>query len=388
MNDTNRLFVFNRAEDAREFNRPDKNGHHDFKFLPFAVIPEGSPEPPQQLVRAVYPRYPADFVRLARGIDMLVEGSDGIDVLNLSLGPRLGTFNASDPLQITTRLVYERGVPVVVAAGNEGPNEATLQPLALAPWVISVGAADFTGRKLLDSSSRGSPDGPSPTVVGDGYSHVVIVGGPNFEPGTSFACGKISQLAHWVIKCLELIAGNVADHRAGSWTAQSRPIRLPIWGLADTGFDPRVMDPMPSEVRSLLDAGQETVRLERGQQERDWYTRVLSELDRYGLKANPAASPDTVKHALQMMATPMPQYQPHEVGAGFVSAKEVFGMFSSLKPSTFAVLFCSGTTYAHFLKISETLDRELGPLWGPNQVEATRTYFYYGYRVSVAKVIR
>lgn len=388
MNDAYRLFVFNLAEDARAFNPPDKNGQHDFTFLPFAIIPDGGPEPPQQLVRAVYPRYPAGFVHLARGIDMLVARSDGIDVLNLSLGPRQGTFDANDPLQITTRLVYERGIPVVVAAGNEGPNDGTLQPLALAPWVISVGAADLSGKKLLDSSSRGFPDGPSPTVVSDGYTHVVIVGGPNFEPGTSFACGKVSQLAHWVIKCLELIAGSVADLRAGSWSVQSRPIRLPIWGLADTGFDLRVTDPMPPEVQSLLDAGQETVRLERGQQECDWYTRVLSELDRYGLKANPAAGPDTVKHAMQMMAAPMPQYQPHEVGAGFVSAKEVFGLLSSFTPSKFAVLFCSGVTYAHYLKISETLDRELGPLWDPHQVEATRTYFYYGYRVSVAKVIR
>ncbi|OGU24493.1 MAG: hypothetical protein A2580_04390 [Hydrogenophilales bacterium RIFOXYD1_FULL_62_11] len=315
------------------------------------------------------------------------QGGGGIDVLNLSFGPAEGGFDPDDPMQIATRSVYERGIPVVVAAGNSGPKEGTMQPLALAPWTISVGATDFFGEKLLDSSSRGIPDQVSPTVVSDGYSHLVIVGGPDFGPGTSFACGKVSQLAHWVIKCLELIAGNVSDLRQGAWSAQSRPIRLPVWGLADTGFDLRATDPWPTEVQSILDRGGDTVQLERGQSELDWYECVLSELDHYGLKVKPVADPDMVKHALQMMAKPMPQYKPHEVGAGFLLDIEVFKMFSSLTPSKFAVLFCGGISYAAFLTISEKLDSELGPLWDQQMVETTRTYFYYGYRVRVAKVI-
>jgi len=38
------------------------------------------------------------------------------------------------------------------------------------------------------------------------------------------------------------------------------------------------------------------------------------------LEANPALSPDQVKSALERTATPMPGYQPHEVGAGYLNA--------------------------------------------------------------------
>lgn len=388
MYETRRLIVFHDADDAREFNPPSLNGHADFTVLPFAVIAAGNPEPAPHRIKAVHPDYPADFVYLMLGIDVLIREPHAVDVLNLSLGPRQGRFDPDDPLQITTRLVQERGIPVVVAAGNEGPREGTLQPLAQAPWVISVGATDLSGETLLDSSSRGVRNGLGPTVVSDGHSHVVTVGGPNFPPSTSFACGKISQLTHWVIKCLEVIAGNVADLRSGAWSPRCRPTRLPIWGLADTGFDLRATSPLPAEVQQLLDAGCDKVQLARGQREHDWYRRVLEDLERYGMQAQPTADPDTVKHALQMMAKPVPGYQPHEVGAGYVSAKQVFDFFASLTPSKFAVLFCPVTTLAAYLKISETLDCELGPLWDVGQVEESRTYFYYGYRVSVAKVVR
>lgn len=386
MDNARRLYVFHQADDARAFNPPDEAGRPDFAFLPFAIIRDGDPEPPRQQIRAVYPTYPIEFARILLSIDYLVS-EGGIDVLNLSLGPADGGFDPDEPIQIATRLVHEHGIPVVVAAGNSGPNEGTAQPLALAPWTISVGATDIFGENLLDSSSRGTPNQLIPTLVSDGYSHLVIVDGPNFGPGTSFSCGKVSNLALWVKKCLELITGNTLDHIEGSWTEYSRPIRLPILGLADTGYDLRAADPLPIEVQTLLNNGQDSIQLERNETERDWYKRALSEFERYGLEVKPVVNPDKVKHALQIMAKPMPQYKPHEVGAGFLTDKEVFKALSLLTPSKFAILFCPGITYAHLLTISETLDRELEPLWDQKMVDTSSTYFYYGNRLSVAKVM-
>jgi serine protease AprX len=38
------------------------------------------------------------------------------------------------------------------------------------------------------------------------------------------------------------------------------------------------------------------------------------------LEANPTLTPDQVKSALELTATPMPGYQPYEVGAGYLNA--------------------------------------------------------------------
>lgn len=54
--------------------------------------------------------------------------------------------------------LYNLDVNIVVAAGNFGPLVNTLNPLALCPWVISVGAATINGRTLADFSSRGIPE--------------------------------------------------------------------------------------------------------------------------------------------------------------------------------------------------------------------------------------
>jgi hypothetical protein len=391
MPETQRLFVFRTAADAAPFNRADRPPN--FAVLPFAVIPEGDPVPPEGTVK-VHDGYRADFVRLAYGIDLLVRGSihlvvseaNAIDVLNLSLGPKRGAFNPDDPLQIATRLVTERGIPVAIAAGNGGPHDGTLQPLALAPWAIAVGATDTFGRSLLKSSSRGTPGGAGPTVVADGDSHTVIVGGASFVPGTSFACAAVSKFAHWIVKCLELISADVADLGAGAWAPQSRPIRLPIWGLPDTGVASPV-HAWPPAVQQVFDSGLDTVQAPRAETERHWYARVLDGLHEYGLEPKPRAIPDLVKHALQILAEPMRDYQPHEVGAGYVSLNHVDRFFRSFLPSTFAFLFCSPVSQAQYWKISETLDRELGPLWDAEKVEYTRTYFYYGFQIAAAKVI-
>ena len=381
------LYVFRRAEDARRFNEPEAERRADFKVLPFAFLPPGKTAPAPKQLSSNFAKYPLDRARVLMGIDWIVDPPSDIDVLNLSLGPESGSFDRKDPLQIATRFVHAHGIPVVVAAGNEGPAEGTLQPLAQAPWTIAVGACDWGGRRLLDSSSRGRRGGRGPTVVAVGHSEIVMVGHADFEPGTSFAAPKISRLALWIKKCLELILHNVRDARNGNWSPASPPVRFPVLGFADTGVDPRVLDPLPSEVQAILDAGQDSVRLARDGRELQWISRWLEDMERYELPLTMEVSPDLVKRALQMMAKPMQGYRRYEVGSGYVDMPQVSAFFSMLTPCRLTALLSREMTLAHQMKIAETLDLELGPLWSAPFVETTQIYFYYGHQLAVAKVM-
>lgn len=112
------------------------------------------------------------------GFDYVLDNAQAanIKVVNNSWGTT-GPFDPNDPINKATRAVYDEGITVVFAAGNEGPGENTLNPYSVAPWVIGVAAgckigvqdptssadhcADQTGAGrapyLADFSSRGIP---------------------------------------------------------------------------------------------------------------------------------------------------------------------------------------------------------------------------------------
>jgi serine protease AprX len=81
-----------------------------------------------------------------------------IRVSSNSWGSGDGTdYNPDDPINVTTKILYERGIAVVFAAGNSGgPN--TLNQYATSPWVISA-AAGVKDRTLAGFSSRGRISG-------------------------------------------------------------------------------------------------------------------------------------------------------------------------------------------------------------------------------------
>lgn len=64
-------------------------------------------------------------------------------------------FNPEDPTNIATKKLADRGVIVVISAGNSGSGEGTITGnFKKAPWIITVGAGDNSGN-LADFSSRG-----------------------------------------------------------------------------------------------------------------------------------------------------------------------------------------------------------------------------------------
>lgn len=95
------------------------------------------------------------------GFDYVLENAaaNNIKVVNNSWGTT-GTFDPNDPINKATYAVWQKGITVVFAAGNEGPEQNTLNPYSVAPWVISVAA----GCKLFVQDPTNSAVGcPDPT---------------------------------------------------------------------------------------------------------------------------------------------------------------------------------------------------------------------------------
>jgi serine protease AprX len=106
----------------------------------------------------------------------------GIRVLNLSFGTDAASPYLTDPLNAAVERVWRAGILVVAAAGNRGPEAASISKPADDPFVLTVGAADLRGTVsraddvVAPFSSRGpTGDGvPKPDVVAPGMSIVSV----------------------------------------------------------------------------------------------------------------------------------------------------------------------------------------------------------------------
>ncbi|HYO92508.1 MAG TPA: S8 family serine peptidase, partial [Pyrinomonadaceae bacterium] len=197
------------------------------------------------------------------GFDYLLErgASLGVRVINCSFSANT-VFDLNDPVNVATRMLADNGITVVFSAGNTGSGLNTLNPYAIAPWVVSVGATD-ANRKLADFSSRGAFGSTlfRPTLVAPG----VAVVAPRSVTSATGALGlaTASDLA-------QLSAGEAPYYTTASGTSFSAP-----------------------QV-----AGAVALMLE----------------------ANPRLTPAQIKDILQRTATPLPAYYGHEVGAGMLNA--------------------------------------------------------------------
>ena len=90
---------------------------------------------------------------LAAAIDMAV--SDGVDVINYSIGGGAGLPGADD---IAFLFAANSGVFVATSAGNDGPGAGTVGSPAVMPWVTAVGASTqrrfFEGVVVLGNGKR------------------------------------------------------------------------------------------------------------------------------------------------------------------------------------------------------------------------------------------
>ncbi|MDT7541439.1 MAG: serine protease AprX [Acidobacteriota bacterium] len=204
----------------------------------------------------------ASLIFVLDGLDYLLDrgASLGVRVVNCSFSAET-VYDTNDPVNIATKMLFDRNVSVVFSAGNTGPDYHTLNPYAAAPWVISVGATE--GGKLASYSSRGdfAHTDIHPTLVAPGTRIVSLrssgvsqtgIEGPGFNSDTSLS-----------------------------------PTMLPYYTTATgTSFSA----PQVAGAIALM------------------------------LEANPKLTPTQIKDILERTATPLaPYYQP-EVGAGMLNA--------------------------------------------------------------------
>ena len=68
-----------------------------------------------------------------------------IRVMNLSLGAPVTLSYRTDPLSAAVEIAWQRGIVVVAASGNSGPQRDTVVSPGIDPYVITVGATDDLG---------------------------------------------------------------------------------------------------------------------------------------------------------------------------------------------------------------------------------------------------
>lgn len=191
---------------------------------------------------------------------LLMHPQLNIRVVNCSFSANTA-FDFNDPVNVATKILTDRGVSVVFSAGNTGSAENTLNPYAVAPWVVSVGATDQYGH-LADFSSRGD--------MGSALFHPTIV-----APGVN-----VISLRATGVNVTGTSGLGAAD------TSRLNPAELPYY---TTGSGTSFSAPQVAGTIALM------------------------------LEANSQLTPQQIRDILQRTATPLPAYFQHEVGAGMLN---------------------------------------------------------------------
>jgi subtilisin family serine protease len=224
-----------------------------------------------------------------------------IRVVNNSFGATLAGFpyDPSNPLIDATRILHDRFMAVVFAAGNGidsvGDRPGAINTLSVAPWVISVGAGEKQGLgRLTGFSSRGENDGGNPDTAGQPANPAAL---PNLRP--------------------DLIApgADIKSARSKAPGVSSTLAGLPIFVGGNDPFT------IPPAFLPYYTTGQGT----------SFAAPHVSGVVALMLEANPMLTPDDVVTLLRATATPMP-YTEREVGSGYVDAHNAVRAAASLLP--------------------------------------------------------
>lgn len=174
------------------------------------------------------------------GLNWVLQNRDryGIRILSMSLRAPAQGRAADDPLCRATGRIWQAGIVVVVAAGNEGPSASTISTPGINPDVITVGAMDDrnTPDRMDDGVASFSSRGPTP----EGEHKPDIL-----APGVSVA--SLRSPGSYLDK------GN-ANARVGEWyftlsgTSMATPV---IAGICALLLEARP-DLRPAEVKATL----------------------------------------------------------------------------------------------------------------------------------------
>ena len=260
---------------------------------------------------------------LAGATDLLSKGISNL-VINLSLTPPSNflplPFLKDEPISRQIEVEATLDISYVCAAGNEGPELNTLSPWGLSPYSMSIGASDLEGRQLADFSSRGIPNDPvhKPTVVCNGIDSKIRLAPKDLKisddefdqlpenkkyaylSGTSYATAEASSIACQIFHFLtELNKQRTNDKGTFAHIFAHSLLANPDERVSSKRFKGEILDD-------------------------DGFCVLYPLNDR---------SPTLIKQMMMDMAKVMPQYAPHEVGAGFISrgmAMQNFGTFGHI----------------------------------------------------------
>lgn len=180
-------------------------------------------------------------------------------------------FFVDDPVNVATKDCYDRGITVLFAAGNAGPDEDTHNPYAKAPWVISVAAGKKDGT-LADFSSRGTR-GVSETFKVDGQTWT-------WKDQPTVTAPGVDIISARTLSPVGVISTNKdKDNIPAAY--------LPYYTMLN---GTSMATPHVAGIAALL------------------------------MDAEPTLSPDEVKDIISQTATNMPGREAYEVGAGYVNA--------------------------------------------------------------------
>ncbi|MBC8164532.1 MAG: S8 family serine peptidase [Bryobacteraceae bacterium] len=120
--------------------------------------------------------------------------SDGMNILNMSLGLNLPPQNPAEDIMVrAVERAYEAGVLVVVAAGNRGPDAGTIDSPGDASSAISVGNA--ASDRIFASFVRVESGPPHFAIPGDRDYRISTVSGPLHDvtdvDASSLACNEL-----------------------------------------------------------------------------------------------------------------------------------------------------------------------------------------------------
>jgi serine protease AprX len=203
-----------------------------------------------------------------------------IKVVSNSYGSA-GAFNPNNPLNIASKMAYDRNISVVFAGANSGPAKGTWNTYAKAPWVIGVAAGTKEG-DLAGFSSRGTP---REERLG------------NADPNDDFDVPTITAPG----------TGRSFASNASRFTSDMVSVRattnLTSNGTTDDAELPASAIPFYTQISGTSMA-----------------TPFVAGAIALMLDADPTLTPDEIKQILQETASKMPGRAEWEVGAGYLNA--------------------------------------------------------------------
>ncbi|HYN95843.1 MAG TPA: S8 family serine peptidase, partial [Pilimelia sp.] len=118
-----------------------------------------------------------DLITVLRGLQWVSDHARDVQVVNLSLSSDSPLPYQVDPLNQALRMLWHRGVTVVVPSGNDGPGNGTVTSPGNDPLLLTAGGLDERGTADRRDDAVGAWSGRGPTWQGDAKPDLVAPGG-------------------------------------------------------------------------------------------------------------------------------------------------------------------------------------------------------------------